>query len=113
LAIDIVAGLIFPPPQAAAKGQVRHETLLFVHGWPDSWRSWQRVLPLLDSRFHVVAVDLLGFGESSKPDKASYSVTMFAENLHSFISGLGLDNVVLVGHGMGSFHAWVYAAKVL
>jgi pimeloyl-ACP methyl ester carboxylesterase len=98
--------------QAAANGQVRHETILLVHGWPDSWRSWQRVLPLFDSRFHVIAVDQLGFGASSKPEKASYSTEMFAANLHSFISGLKLDNVFLVGHGLGSFNAWLYAAKV-
>jgi pimeloyl-ACP methyl ester carboxylesterase len=49
--------------------------------------SWQRVLPLLDSRFHVIAVDQLGFGLSDKPNKASYSTSMFAANLHTFIAG--------------------------
>ena len=95
-------------PQA---GKTR-ATILLVHGWMDSWRTWQRVLPLLDTRFRVIAVDQLGFGLSSKPDGASYSTTMFADNLNTFISGLELDNVFLVGHSLGAFNAWFYAAKV-
>lgn len=92
-------------------GLKAHATVLLLHGWPDSWRSWQRVLPLFDSRFRVIALDQLGFGLSSKPTKASYSTAMFADNLKSFIAGLELDNVFLVGHSLGSFNAVLFAAK--
>lgn len=87
-------------------------TLLFVHGWPDSWRSWQRVLPLLDPGLRIVAMDQRGFGNSSKPccSQAEYTTTTFANDIHRLIVNLKLTNVVLVGHSMGSFNVWLAAA---
>src|SRR5688500_7716898 len=43
--------------------------VLLVHGWPESWWSWRRQLPVLGAAgYHAVAVDLPGYGRSDKPD---------------------------------------------
>ena len=42
--------------------------LVLVHGWPDSIRCWDRVVPLLSDRFRVIAYDQRGFGRSGMPD---------------------------------------------
>jgi pimeloyl-ACP methyl ester carboxylesterase len=44
------------------------EPVVFLHGWPDSWFSFSRLLPLLPESLHAVAVDQRGFGDSDRPE---------------------------------------------
>src|ERR1700743_3588541 len=44
--------------------------LLLLHGWPEFWLTWEPVMTRLADRFTLIAPDLRGFGESSKPDGA-------------------------------------------
>ncbi|HEX4914777.1 MAG TPA: alpha/beta hydrolase, partial [Vicinamibacterales bacterium] len=85
-------------------GDVRGTPVVFVHGWPDSWFSFSRVLPLLPATMRLVAFDQRGFGESDQPDSA-YTIPGFAADLVAFLDALAIDRAVLVGHSYGSFVA--------
>ena len=74
--------------------------LLLIHGLGGSIESWSEVFDRLAEMFHVIAVDLPGYGSSDKPD-APYTMEYFGGVLRSFIDALGLDRVILVGHSMG------------
>ncbi|MBU2938998.1 alpha/beta hydrolase [Lacinutrix sp. C3R15] len=76
------------------------KTMLFVHGLSSNSDAWSKNIHALKDQYTCVALDLPGFGKSSKPDVA-YTPSYFAEILHKFICKLKLDNVVLVGHSMG------------
>lgn len=75
--------------------------VVFVHGWPDSWRSFQPVIEALPPQRRCVAVSLRGFGNSDAPD-ASYSPRDLADDVAELIDHLGISGAVLVGHSLGS-----------
>ncbi|GIG39354.1 alpha/beta fold hydrolase [Cellulomonas phragmiteti] len=62
--------------------------LLLVHGFPETWWAFHKVIPLLAHAHRVVAVDLRGFGDSSTADDDHDSTTA-AEDLHGLIEHLG------------------------
>ncbi|MFS0704707.1 alpha/beta fold hydrolase [Cellulomonas sp. 179-A 9B4 NHS] len=72
------------------------DPVLLVHGFPESWWVFHRLIPLLAERHRVVAVDLRGFGDSATagPDFGS---AVAAEDLHALIGALDLGPVHLVG----------------
>jgi pimeloyl-ACP methyl ester carboxylesterase len=79
--------------------------LVFIHGWPDSWYSWSRVLPLLaPARCHAYAFDQRGFGDSERPADR-YTLDDFAADVVAFLDAVGLAEATLVGHSFGSFVA--------
>lgn len=43
------------------------DPVLLLHGWPQSWYCWRKVIPALAQRYTVVAPDLRGLGDSSRP----------------------------------------------
>ncbi len=76
------------------------ETVLLIHGLAGSSKTWDDVIPLLTPHVEVVAVDLLGHGESAKP-MGDYSLGAFASGLRDFLSMLDIDRVTIVGHSFG------------
>jgi pimeloyl-ACP methyl ester carboxylesterase len=70
--------------------------ILLVHGFPESWWAFHKLIPLLTSRHRVFAVDLRGFGDSSAAD-ADYDSATAAEDLHHLIAHLGVGPVHLTG----------------
>jgi pimeloyl-ACP methyl ester carboxylesterase len=70
--------------------------VLLVHGFPESWWAFHRVIPLLAERHRVVAVDLRGFGDSSVAGEG-FTSTVAADDLHRLVAALGLGPVHLVG----------------
>jgi len=85
---------------------------VLVHGWADSWRTWLRVLPLVGNQQRIIAIDQVGFGDSSKPeDPRYYSIARQAQHLRYLLDGLAIGSSIrLVGHSMGSFVAYHFAA---
>ena len=86
----------------AEQGDPNGEVLLFIHGWPDSWFSFSRVLPLLPTRFRAYALDQRGFGDSERP-VAGYTIDHFAADVVAFLDAVGAARATLVGHSMGTF----------
>lgn len=70
--------------------------IVLVHGFPESWWAFHKVIPLLAETHRVFAVDLRGMGDSSVAD-AGFDSTMAAEDLHQFIDTLGVGAVHVVG----------------
>ena len=77
---------------------------MFVHGWPDSWFSFSRVMPLLPATLRLIALDQRGFGESDHPD-SGYTIPGFAADLAALLDALAIERAVLVGHSYGTFVA--------
>lgn len=79
---------------------VGEKTLLFVHGLSSNSDAWSKNIKVLKNHYKCIALDLPGYGKSSKPE-ADYTPSYFAEILHKFINELELKNIILVGHSMG------------
>lgn len=76
------------------------EVLLLVHGMAGSAETWRAVLPQLAKKYRVIAPDLLGHGQSSKP-RTDYSLGAFAVGLRDLLDELGVRSATVVGHSLG------------
>jgi haloacetate dehalogenase len=80
--------------------------LLLLHGYPQTHVMWHRVAPYLAERFTVVAADLRGYGDSSKPpsdpDHAAYSKRAMARDQVEAMTALGFERFAVAGHDRGA-----------
>ncbi|NRD24520.1 alpha/beta hydrolase [Winogradskyella litoriviva] len=76
------------------------KTLLFVHGLSSNSDAWSKNIETLSKDYTCIALDLPGYGKSSKP-MADYTPSFFTEALLQFIEKLELKNITLIGHSMG------------
>ncbi|TVQ58800.1 MAG: alpha/beta hydrolase [Spirulina sp. DLM2.Bin59] len=97
-----------------AQGQIfwrevgKGPTIIFLHGALTNGSQWLPILDQLGGRYHCIAPDLLGCGESESP-AAAQSIHLQAECLADYIEALHLGDVYLVGHSMGAWIASHYA----
>jgi pimeloyl-ACP methyl ester carboxylesterase len=102
----------------ASRGQLRiiernpqgAETVLLVHGYGASSASWVPILPLLAQRFHVIAVDLPGFGLSDKRE-GDYSPDALADVLAEVLDHKNVRRAHVVGHSWGSSVVLAFARR--
>ncbi|SDG51897.1 Pimeloyl-ACP methyl ester carboxylesterase [Sinosporangium album] len=78
--------------------------VLLVHGFPESWFSWRHQLSALAAAgYRAVAVDVRGYGRSSKPDDiAAYRMLELVEDNAAVVHALGEQTAVIVGHDWGA-----------
>lgn len=77
------------------------EPVLFIHGNPTSSFLWRNIMPgIAETGKRCIAIDLLGFGQSSKP-KIQYTVNLHYSVIEKFIDKLSLKNLTLVLHDWG------------
>jgi pimeloyl-ACP methyl ester carboxylesterase len=81
------------------RGAGKHACVL-LHGLGSDMRVWSSSLAALGSRARVLAIDLPGFGKSSKPD-ASYALRWVGEHVIALLDREGIDRAVVFGHSMG------------
>lgn len=74
--------------------------VVLLHGWTDSWNSFERVLPLLPESYHLFAPSLRGHGDSDKPSEG-YSSRDFSNDVAAFMDAVNLNSAVFVGFSMG------------
>lgn len=86
------------------------ETLLFIHGLGSYLPAWKKNIDVLSGRYRCIALDLPGYGKSSRGDYA-FDMTFFATQVASFIEQLSLKNVTLIGHSMGGQIAMTLALQ--
>jgi haloacetate dehalogenase len=93
----------------AARIHLRHAgsgpPLLLMHGNPQTHVSWHRIAPRLAERFHVVAIDLRGYGDSIGPDPAdtaNYSFRAMAQDGVEVMRALGHESFLVAGHDRGA-----------
>lgn len=85
--------------------------VVLVHGFPTSSFLWRRLVGVLASRFRVIAPDLLGYGDSDKPDDTPLDLRAQAAYLRELIEALGLESPAVVGHGFGGGIAQLLALE--
>jgi pimeloyl-ACP methyl ester carboxylesterase len=93
-----------------AWGRPEHPPLVLIHGITSSSLSWNRVGPALADRFHVVAVDLKGHGDSDRPP-TGYRHQDQAAEVAGLIAALDLGRPAVVGHSWGGAVALVLATS--
>lgn len=76
------------------------KTLLMVHGLGSYAPAWKKNIPALSQQYRCIAIDLPGYGKSSK-GRYEGGMRFFADVLKEFTEKMELENVVLVGHSMG------------
>lgn len=88
-------------------------TVVFLHGLASSSRLWTKIVKKLPHNIDAILVDLLGHGQSPRPDWLSYNLTVQAKSLHRTISKaeLARQPIIIVGHSLGSLVAIEYALK--
>ena len=88
----------------------RGPTVVLLHGFPQSWYEWRRIMPRLSKRFTVVAVDLRGVGGSA-PTADGYAAVDLARDVHQLIERLELGPAHVVGHDVGGGVAYAFARE--
>ncbi len=96
----------------ATHGDPEKPVVILLHGIAASGEDWGKLVTRLSPEYYSITIDLLGFGESPKPQWASYSMEQHVRSIHRTIQSLRLwDDYSLIGHSMGSLLATRYARK--
>ncbi len=103
--LDVPAGTI----HCACAGDAGPPVLL-LHQTPRSWDEYRDVLPVLGRRCRAIAMDTLGFGDSSKPPPGNDSIEHWAAVAVSVLDALGIARAVVAGHHTGAVIATEMAA---
>ena len=88
------------------------EAIVFLHGFPESHRTWREVAPALAAHHRVIAPDQRGFAGSDKPQGVEqYKADRVVEDLIALADALAVDRFTLVGHDWGGAVAWLAALR--
>lgn len=88
------------------------EAMIFLHGFPESHRTWREVAPALAEDYFVVAPDQRGFGASDKPAGVdNYRAERIVEDLIALADALEIGCFTLVGHDWGGAVSWLAALR--
>jgi pimeloyl-ACP methyl ester carboxylesterase len=94
----------------ASAGPEDGEPILFLHGFPESHRTWRHQLAGLADRYRLFAPDQRGFAASDKPEGVeNYETDKIVADVMALADALGLDQFTLVGHDWGGAVAWMAA----
>jgi pimeloyl-ACP methyl ester carboxylesterase len=94
----------------AGQYQTDKPPLLLIHGFGASTDHWRKNIAQLQDNFEVWAIDLLGFGRSTKAD-VQYSGNLWRDQIHDFIREVIGQPVVLAGNSLGGYAALCVAAQ--
>ena len=86
------------------------EPLLLLHGWPQHWYVWRKVLPSLSARRRCVMPDLRGLGWSDAPP-AGYEKETLADDVLALLDELGVGRVDLIAHDWGGWVGFLIALR--
>lgn len=85
--------------------------IVLLHGWPQSWYCWHKLIPTLAKKYSIIAPDLRGLGDSSRP-ASGYEKSNIAEDIRLLVQEhLGIDQYHLMAHDWGGPVAFVLASK--
>lgn len=85
--------------------------VVLLHGWPQTWYMWRDIIPALATRYRVIAPDLRGLGESSRPVVGYDKKTMSDDVWRLVHDVLGIQSLFVVGHDWGGPTAFALAAQ--
>jgi pimeloyl-ACP methyl ester carboxylesterase len=84
--------------------------VVLLHGWPQHWWIWRKVIPALAEERRVVCPDLRGFGWSEAPP-GSYEIGDLADDVLALLDELGLGEIELIGHDWGGYAGFLICLK--
>ena len=82
--------------------------LVLLHGWPQSWFEWRKIIPALAQHYQIIVPDLRGLGDSEKP-LTGYDKRTLARDVRELLSQLGLERVGVIGPDWGGAVAFYLA----
>jgi pimeloyl-ACP methyl ester carboxylesterase len=82
--------------------------LVLLHGWPQHWFAWRKLIGPLAEHYTVIAPDLRGWGWSDAPD-GDYAKSGFAQDIVGLLDHEGFERVRLMGHDWGGYTAFLLA----
>lgn len=91
-------------------GDPRDPAVVLLHGGGLNAHTWDLVCLLLRQRFHCVALDLRGHGESEWSPNIDYGIVALTKDLGGFVNGVQLDRFALVGMSLGGLTSIAFAA---
>jgi pimeloyl-ACP methyl ester carboxylesterase len=86
------------------------EPVILLHGYAQNSHMWRPLMVELAKSHTVIAPDLRGFGQSSKP-ASGYDKKTMAQDVHALAKSLGYQRTIVVGHDIGLMVAYAYAAQ--
>ncbi|HEY8187748.1 MAG TPA: alpha/beta hydrolase [Pyrinomonadaceae bacterium] len=86
------------------------EPVLLLHGYAQNSHMWRPLMVELAKSHTLIAPDLRGFGQSSKP-ASGYDKKTMAQDVHALAKSLGYQRTIVVGHDIGLMVAYAYAAQ--
>lgn len=84
--------------------------IILLHGFPEDWYAYHRIMPQLARQFTVVAIDLRGIGGSAATADG-YDAANMAEDVHQLAEHLHLEHVYVVGHDIGGMVAYAFVRR--
>ncbi|MGG3573584.1 alpha/beta hydrolase [Bacillus gobiensis] len=85
------------------------DVVVLLPGFPESWFTWHKVMPLLAPTYKLIVLDLPGQGDSDRPADG-YDTKTLATTVHKFLQQLGTKRYFLAAHDVGAWVAYTYAA---
>ena len=89
----------------------RGPSILFVHGITTYSFIWRNLVSLMHDDFDVIAIDLIGCGDSDKPLDVSYSLNQHAETIYHLVDTLGIKKFHFVSHDVGGGIGQIFAVR--
>lgn len=84
--------------------------IIFLHGFPESHRTWRHQIAALSERFHCITPDQRGYARSSKPEGVeAYAVPKLVADVFALADALGIDRFTLAAHDWGGAIGWAAA----
>ncbi|HYI42877.1 MAG TPA: alpha/beta fold hydrolase [Sphingomicrobium sp.] len=91
----------------ALAGPADAPSVILLHGFPESHRTWREIEPRLSDRFNLVMPDQRGFAGSDRPArKSAYAPDKTTDDVFALADALGLERFALVGHDWGGAMGW-------
>src|SRR5439155_14407814 len=72
-------------------------TVVLIPGWPQTWYAWRKVMPELGKNHRVIAIDIRGMGDSSRPDDG-YDTKTASQDVSALMDKLGVSHYSVIGH---------------
>ena len=95
---------------AYTAGEPSNPAIIFLHGFPESHRTWRHQIAALSDRFYCIAPDQRGYRGTSKPQEVdAYTADKLTADIFALADALEVQNFIIAGHDWGGAIAWSVA----
>ena len=92
-------------------GNTANPTVLMLHGNSQQAHSWDFISLALSDRYHIIALDQRGHGDTDWAADGDYSIEAQQKDMDGFVQASSLDGFVLIGHSMGGRNSYIWASR--